>query len=899
MKKFCVFIFFLAGAVYGLQREIGGLSHFSAGNLDNVSIDAVTDTFFLRLDYDSAKLCSSWLQCESIPIPTRFPAMLIYNDKFYIFGGDTGDVSSAIILNTVQRCEVKGDSMKNWEVLNRQLPVELSGMGFVKCGGYFYLLGGGTNTGISNKVYYTRLEGDSFGEWRETTPLPVALRFMGVATDGERIFVGGGNDGASVRKELYCAKVLADGSLSDWIQLRDLPVAAYFITFECSKGYLYVTGGTQDPGMPYNPVNNKVYYAKILNDTISFWDSTYIFGSPNDTGRVFHWMSSTGNALLIYGGVYIYDLVNYGKLTYFSTLRAMVSPAGTLSAWDKYPPSQIAAPRGDDYRGYLYCTNGANPLDLGFRPLPYPYATEIVTSSNYCSTGVFVSPIIDIGDVYTIMFAIPDFNANGQEIYVSYRTAKDATNWCDWEEKPLTDTVSIVKMGRYFQYKLKFVTKSADLTPVFRKLRIYYSLFDPSIEQITLPSLLKMDTTYIVKVTVKNNSQDIAQTFKVKCEIYENDSLIVIDTQDVLSLPPLNIKDVDFVFNTANKSNIVYKIKAGIIVNPEANLDTLNDCMEKEAVSIGTGKSDVEALFISYPSDSVPRSVGFCPSFIARNNGDISVSALAECFIFEGATKIYTDSTLVVGLLPGEEREIKFKEWIPQNVGTYTIKVKVNMGDNLDTNTTNDSLTSTFYVREPRVDAFPVSIKVTEIPPNVSCTVKTSVAQNGEIEATIPVEFILKDLQLHEIVRDSQNILLDANDTGEVKFVFTSPSDTGNYIAYLITNLPEDINHANDTLSETIKVVSLGENLPSGVKLQVTNPAGKELVVKFSAKTGEEVKINMYDVNGRKVKEVFGGKSEKSSYVIKLNIEDLPSGVYFVKMTTPQHKLIRKVVIIK
>ena len=873
--------------VYGIEYICKGGEHFTSGNVSNIRIKSREDTFFLQLDYDTAGL-SNWRTGDTIISKRAGPSTFAYNGKLFVISGLENGFTfvNSIISATVN------DTVKDWYYFGT-FPAKLCYAACVICGGYIYVIGGQDETGLGvQTVYYAKLIGDSIGEWKLTTSLPKGVFYTAAVSNGEYIYVLGGTwDMSSVfYKSVYRAKILPDGQLSEWDTLTPLPEPRWLHTACLSNDYIYVIGGAKDTNYIPEPT---IFRAKIVsNGLITQWDTL----SFPDSGRTSHGSAVVGSHLLIYGGV---DW-NTGKG--WSCLVAKIDVNGDLVNWTKYPSLPVGEVSSAAYRGRIYVAGGWN-LNT-YNVIEVPYFTKVETTSTFVKEGVYVSPIIDIPEGYCVVYLIPEYSVNKDttSILFSYRYAKDSLTWTTWSaESLIKDTIKLGVKLRYLQYKIKLQTSNKQVTPVFKCLKIMYSKFDPKLVRIEKPPLLvKADSVYYPEVVVKNQSVDFPQSFKVGCEIYKYDSFLVyVDTQSVENLSPLDTLHVTFKsWQVPSTPNVLYTLRFYLIANPEMD-DTLeNDISQKSVVSTSS-KSDVAVININYPIDSIPRSVECYPVFVARNNGNIAVSALAECFIFERATKIYTDSTLVVGLLPGEEREIKFKEWIPQNVGTYTIKVKVNMGDNLDTNITNDSLTSTFYVREPRVDAFPVFIKVTEIPPNVSCTVKTSVAQNGEIEATIPVEFILKDLQLHEIVRDSQNILLDANDTGEVKFVFTSPSDTGNYIAYLITNLPEDINHANDTLSETIKVVGLGENLPSGVKLQVTNPAGKELVVKFSAKTGEEVKINMYDVNGRKVKEVFGGKSEKSSYVIKLNIEDLPSGVYFVKMTTPQHKLIRKVVIIK
>lgn len=62
---------------------------------------------------------------------------------------------------------------------------------------------------------------------------------------------------------------------------------------------------------------------------------------------------------------------------------------------------------------------------------------------------------------------------------------------------------------------------------------------------------------------------------------------------------------------------------------------------------------------------------------------------------------------------------------------------------------------------------------------------------------------------------------------------------------------------------------------------------------------GDSVKIEIYDIKGRKVDEPLNKFMESGKHSVTWNSKNIPSGVYFYKITIPDTTITRKLVLFK
>ena len=90
------------------------------------------------------------------------------------------------------------------------------------------------------------------------------------------------------------------------------------------------------------------------------------------------------------------------------------------------------------------------------------------------------------------------------------------------------------------------------------------------------------------------------------------------------------------------------------------------------------------------------------------------------------------------------------------------------------------------------------------------------------------------------------------------------------------------------------------EDLPKSFKLGIyPNPFNPSTNISvFNPELGL-VKIVLYDILGRKVKEVFNDKLEKGEHFLKLNMDGNSSGVYILLVSTNNKTISKKIQLLK
>ncbi len=77
------------------------------------------------------------------------------------------------------------------------------------------------------------------------------------------------------------------------------------------------------------------------------------------------------------------------------------------------------------------------------------------------------------------------------------------------------------------------------------------------------------------------------------------------------------------------------------------------------------------------------------------------------------------------------------------------------------------------------------------------------------------------------------------------------------------------------------------------------NPATDLLNIILHINRSTQVIFEVYDINGKKVKELAHGWLIKNSYSYKINLSELPEGNYFVVLRTNEHFLTKKFIVVK
>lgn len=99
----------------------------------------------------------------------------------------------------------------------------------------------------------------------------------------------------------------------------------------------------------------------------------------------------------------------------------------------------------------------------------------------------------------------------------------------------------------------------------------------------------------------------------------------------------------------------------------------------------------------------------------------------------------------------------------------------------------------------------------------------------------------------------------------------------------------------------SIGVQNISSNIPSDFNLQQNypNPFNSNTVIEFDLPKFSQIKLKVYDVTGRLIKEIFSGNLNSGSYKVNFNAENLSSGIYIYKLETEEVQLVKKMVLLK
>jgi hypothetical protein len=164
--------------------------------------------------------------------------------------------------------------------------------------------------------------------------------------------------------------------------------------------------------------------------------------------------------------------------------------------------------------------------------------------------------------------------------------------------------------------------------------------------------------------------------------------------------------------------------------------------------------------------------------------------------------------------------------------------------------------------------------------------------------------------------------ILSTNPSGDRRFIFNSgaldftvyPGDTqkivvGGFVARgtsnlnsvtLLKALSSSAQRAYDSIS-TVSVMNITTEVPAKYNLlqNYPNPFNPITNVKFSMLNAENVRIVVYDVQGREVQTLVNERLNAGTYEVKFDGSGLTSGVYLYKLITESFTETRKMLLIK
>ena len=202
-------------------------------------------------------------------------------------------------------------------------------------------------------------------------------------------------------------------------------------------------------------------------------------------------------------------------------------------------------------------------------------------------------------------------------------------------------------------------------------------------------------------------------------------------------------------------------------------------------------------------------------------------------------------------------------------------------------------------------DAYAVSIdEPTQLTVGEPCEPKGTVKNEGTLPyVSFKASFIINHNgeEVYKNEKDVEN--LEAGSSKQLTFAEWTPIEPGDYELLLVVSLPGDQNPANDTTKKSLTAVGVEEISPERVKLRIIQTlSGSGVEISYALPTASEMNLAIYDLSGKLIRTLVSGRESAGEKTVIWDRRDtsgknLPAGIYFVKLTTPEYKTTRKVVL--
>lgn len=226
---------------------IGGATNPITTFTDNVSVGII----------NSSGIIDTWRRVTSLPKPLASGAAVEIGNRIYFAGGFNENGQNSSIYSAV--INESDGSLGSWTDVG-QLPESNSGFSMVAANNYLLIIGGGTPSGISDRVYRCPISTSdgSVGSCQLISSLPVPIARSGVVKFGSTLISAGGVN-TQVIDKVYYTQINDNGTLQPWqTSANSLPHPVCCGATALIGDTIYLTGGFDG-----NSYLNSVYFTKI------------------------------------------------------------------------------------------------------------------------------------------------------------------------------------------------------------------------------------------------------------------------------------------------------------------------------------------------------------------------------------------------------------------------------------------------------------------------------------------------------------------------------------------------------------------------------------------------------------------------------------------------------------
>ena len=225
---------------------------------------------------------------SNLTLPTLLSTFqaVITKDKLYILGGTNGTTA----LNSVYYSTINSDgSLGNW-VSSTSLPTILMGFRSIITKNRIYLIGGWNGqpyVDYNTNIYTATINSDGIiGGWSIHGAIPIGIAENQIYITNNVIYLLGGINGSGTLSSVYYIFIKLDGTMTGWAQAANLPVSLRYSGLITTNNRLYLMSGVTGSGT----ITPNVYYVNIsegLNDYSPYYNGTITPLEPANPSTLF------------------------------------------------------------------------------------------------------------------------------------------------------------------------------------------------------------------------------------------------------------------------------------------------------------------------------------------------------------------------------------------------------------------------------------------------------------------------------------------------------------------------------------------------------------------------------------------------------------------------------------
>lgn len=347
--------------------------------------------------------------------------------------------------------------------------------------------------------------------------------------------------------------------------------------------------------------------------------------------------------------------------------------------------------------------------------------------------------------------------------------------------------------------------------------------------------------------------------------------------------------DAAYAWNTTQVSDGFYWIK--VIVSDEYG-HTTRDSMRVKVVNNPGQHHDVGVTVITSPPAAVDSGATVAPACSVYNFGNSTESYAVRMRI--GA--VYDTTVGVLSHSPGTTVYVPFPSWSAHvTPGQYTVSCSTRLTG--ETYPANDSaLSSVTVVRRVHDVGASAILAPTGRPDSGTVIVPQAVVANY---GAFPEDFVVQ-LWIGSAYTDAVVETLAVGQTDTVSFRSWVAQPVGRLVVRCSTALPGDVGPINNLVVDTVVVQPLVGISEQGMPLTLQlvsvrpSPTSGPASVRFGVPVAAEVRLELFDVTGRRARELVSGQLAAGWHTARVDAMRLAAGVYWLKLSDGQKTEVRK-----